>query len=563
MPFDLIVRNGTVVDGTGMARFRADVGVVGRTIAKIGRIRERGIEEIDAEGHFVTPGFIDGHTHLDAQVCWDPMAGSDPWHGVTTVLMGNCSFGVAPCREAEKDLVFRSLERSEDVPRPVLLEGVRWDWETFAGYLDALERLPKGVNYAALVGHGALRTYVMGERAFEEAASEEDLRAMCREMRNAMRAGAFGWSTSRRTAHLTSDGRPVAARQATWDELFALGEVLGDLGFGVIQGLGGSLPNEDVELVRANMRKLALDSGRLLLESGIRNSDVERLPFWASSTRAGGRMMGFVRPKPFELVTGFRVKLPFDTLESWKPFRALPIAAQREILLDSARRAALVRDAETLPSGSMIGAEARPPVYDKMYLMNAPLGHRTTVAQVAAQRGISPVDAIIELSIETDFQQLFTQPDDALTRLDDESLLTMLRHPNTVMAGSDTGAHTTQSIDADFPTTLLGRWVRQREEFTWEEAVRMLTFEPAFVWGFQGRGVLHPGYAADLVVFDPETVGPGTPYTDNGLPGGAPQLREHAAGIHSVIVGGSEILRDNQPTGARPGSVVRGAAYAK
>src|SRR5579885_1772761 len=248
MALDLVIRNGTVIDGTGMARYRADVGVVGRTIAKVGRIRESGAHEIDAEGHFVTPGFIDGHTHLDAQVCWDPMAGSDAWHGVTTVLMGNCSFSVAPCREAEKDLVFRSLERSEDVPRDALLQGVKWGWETFADYLEALEHLPKGVNFAGLVGHSALRTYVMGERAFEEAATESDLEAMCRELHSAMKAGAFGWSTSRRTAHLTSDGRPVAARQASWDELFALGDVLGEVGVGVIQGLGGSVPNEDVDV---------------------------------------------------------------------------------------------------------------------------------------------------------------------------------------------------------------------------------------------------------------------------------------------------------------------------
>ncbi len=561
MALDLVIRNGTVIDGTGMARYRADVGVVGRTIAKVGRIRESGAHEIDAEGHFVTPGFIDGHTHLDAQVCWDPMAGSDAWHGVTTVLMGNCSFSVAPCREAEKDLVFRSLERSEDVPRDALLQGVKWGWETFADYLEALEHLPKGVNFAGLVGHSALRTYVMGERAFEEAATESDLEAMCRELHSAMKAGAFGWSTSRRTAHLTSDGRPVAARQASWDELFALGDVLGEVGVGVIQGLGGSVPNEDVDVVRANMFKLALESGRLLLESGIRNSDVERLPFWASSTRNGGRIMGFVRPKRFELVIGFRVKLPFDTLESWKSVRSLPIAAQQEIFRDPERRAALVHDALTLPCGSMIGAEARPPDYERMYLMGGSPEARPTVAEIAAARGISPVDAMVDLALESDFQQLFTQPDNDLTELSDESLLAMLRHPNTVMAGSDTGAHTTQSIDADFPTTLLGRWVRQREEFTWEEAVRMLTFDPALVWGFRGRGVLQEGNVADLVVFDPETVGPAAPYTDNGLPSGAPQLREQAVGIHSVIVGGAEILRDNEPTGAHPGEVVRSAAY--
>jgi N-acyl-D-aspartate/D-glutamate deacylase len=400
----------------------------------------------------------------------------------------------------------------------------------------------------------------MGERAFEEEASADDLTAMCNELKQSMHAGAFGWSSSRRTAHLTSDGRPIAARQATWDELFALGNILGEVGTGVIQGLGGSAPQEDENVVRKNMRKLAFDSGRLLLESGIRNSDVERLPFWAESTQMGARMMGFVRPKRFELIIGFRVKFPFDTLESWKPVRALPIAEQQKIFRDPERRAALVHDALTLPSGSKVGAEARPPIYDRMYLLNDMLGKRPTVAEIAKQRGVSPVDAIVDLSLETDFQQLFTQPDDDLTELSDEALLTMLRHPSTVMAGSDVGAHTTQCLDADFPTTLLGRWVRQREAFTWEEAVRMLTFEPAQVWSFENRGLLREGAIADVAIFDPATVGPGKPYTDACLPNGGSQIREHAIGMHSVVVGGVEILRDNKLTGERPGKVLRSSA---
>lgn len=557
MSYDLIIRNGTVIDGSGMPRFRADVGVVDGKIAKVGKIRESAAREIDAEGHFVTPGFIDGHTHLDAQICWDSMAGSDPWHGVTTVMMGNCSFSIAPCKEEDKDLVFRSLERSEDVPRTALLAGVDWQWESFSDYLDALDRRPKGVNFASLVGHSALRTYIMGERAFEEEATAEDLDAMCAELKAALRAGAFGWSSSRRTAHLTSDDRPIASRQANWEELFALGRTLGDAGGGVIQGLGGSVPQEGEEVLRRNMRTLAQESGCLLLESGIRNSDVNRLPYWAESTAMGARMMGFVRPKRFELVIGFRVKLPFDTLESWKPVRALPIAEQQEIFRNPERRAALVHDALTLPSGSKFGAEARPPIYERMYLLSDMLGEKVTVAEVAKQRGISPVDAMVDLALETDFQQLYSQPDDDLTELNDEALLTMLRHPNTVMAGSDVGAHTTQCLDADFPTTLLGRWVRQRQAFTWEEAVRMLTFEPASVWNIPDRGLLREGAVADIVVFDPATIAPGAPFVDNCLPDGGGQIRARAIGMHSVIVGGMEVLRDNEPTGATPGKILR------
>jgi len=557
LSYDLIIRNGTVIDGSGMPRFRADVGVTDGKISKIGKIWETAEREIDAEGHFVTPGFIDGHTHLDAQACWDPMAGSDPWHGVTTAVIGNCSFSIAPCKEEDQDLVFRSLERSEDVPRTALLAGVKWQWESFGQYMGALDHHPQGINLAPLVGHSALRTYVMGERAFEEEANAEDLETMCAELKSAMEAGAFGFSSSRRTAHLTSDNRPIAARQSSWDELYALGRTVGQAGGGVIQGLGGSTPQEGEDVVRANLRKLASESGCLLLESGIRNSDVERLPYWAESTAQGARMIGFVRPKRFELVIGFRVKLPFDTLESWKPVRALPIEEQKKIFADPEKRAALVHDAMTIPSGSLTGAEARPPNYETMYLMTDLLGEKVTVAQLAKERGTTPVDVMIDLAFDTDFQQLYSQPDDDLTELSDEAIVTMLKHSNTVMAGSDVGAHTTQCLDADFPTTLLGRWVRQRQAFTWEEAVRMLTFEPGSVWNIPDRGLLREGAVADIVIFDPETVGPGTPFVDYCLPDGGGQIRSRSNGIHSVIVGGEEILRDNETTGATPGKILR------
>ena len=208
MAYDLVIRNGTVVDGTGGPRFRADVGVVGDRIATLGRIRERGSREIDAEGRFVAPGFVDGHTHMDAQVFWDPLGTCSCWHGVTTVVMGNCGFTLAPCREDEKDLAMRSLERAEDIARDAMLEGITWQWETYADYLDALDRTPKGINYSGYIGHSALRTYVMGERAFDGTATDDDLSAMRREVESALRAGAIGFSTSRSPNHETADDRP-------------------------------------------------------------------------------------------------------------------------------------------------------------------------------------------------------------------------------------------------------------------------------------------------------------------------------------------------------------------
>jgi N-acyl-D-aspartate/D-glutamate deacylase len=233
--FDLVVRGGTVVDGSGRPRFRADVGVQEGRIASIGRIREKAAEEIDAEGRFVAPGFIEVHTHMDAQVFWDPLGTCSSWHGITTAVLGNCGFTLAPCAEADKDLVMRSLERAEDISRDAMLAGITWQWETFPEYLDAVERTPKGINYAGYMGHSALRTYVMGERAFEQAGTDDDVAAMCRHLEEAVRAGALGLSTSRTPNHQTSDNKPVPSRQAEWSEVRALVNRMGGLGAGIFE----------------------------------------------------------------------------------------------------------------------------------------------------------------------------------------------------------------------------------------------------------------------------------------------------------------------------------------
>src|SRR5579884_2446496 len=232
MAYDLVIRGGEIVDGSGAARYRGDVAVAGGRIAEIGRVSERGQREIDAAGHMVAPGFIDGHTHLDAQVFWDPLGTCSCWHGVTSVVMGNCGFSLAPCAEKDKLLVMRNLERAEDISPSAMEAGIRWSWTTFAEYLDAVDRLPKGINYAAYVGHSALRTYVMGERAFSGEANEDDLQAMKRELRNAIAAGAAGFGTSRTSAHQTPDDRPVASRLANWQEVRELVGVMGELGAG-------------------------------------------------------------------------------------------------------------------------------------------------------------------------------------------------------------------------------------------------------------------------------------------------------------------------------------------
>src|ERR1700736_1566823 len=258
MSYDLVIKNGMVIDGSGLSRYRADVGVKEGKIAFIGRIAAPAKETIDADGHVVTPGFVDGHTHMDAQVFWDPIGSSSCYHGVTSVVMGNCGFTLAPCREREADLAFRNLERAEDVRRAPMRASIKWRWETFPEFLDVLDDLPKGINYAGYIGHSAVRTYVMGERAFDEAAGEDDLKAMTHHVAEAIRAGAIGFSTTRSASHETSDDRPVASRQATWEELEALVGAMSEVGAGILEiAMGAEGPG-----YYAKLKQLALDTGR-------------------------------------------------------------------------------------------------------------------------------------------------------------------------------------------------------------------------------------------------------------------------------------------------------------
>jgi N-acyl-D-amino-acid deacylase len=561
MAYDLVIRNGTVLDGTGRPRFRGDVGVSGDRIVALGRLRERAATEVDAEGLFVAPGFIDGHTHMDAQVFWDPLGTCSSWHGVTSVVMGNCGFTLAPCREPEKDLAMRSLERAEDIAREAMLAGIRWQWETFAEYLDVLDGLPKGINYSGYIGHSALRTYVMGERAFEDAATDEDLAAMRREVEAAIRAGAMGFSTSRSPNHATSDDRPVASRLATWDEIRALVGVMGDLGAGVFE-LAQEQHADPAALADyyERMTSLAVDTGRPI--TFVCGANASAPGAWRAAigllddiAARGGRAVGQVHSREFLSVLGFKTNLPFDRLPRWQDIRHRPLAEQRAALLDPDTRRALVDEALQGTYRSGIGSEVRPPQYDIIRVLDAPAGPYRTVADLAAERRTTPVDVMIDLSLEADFARFFVQP---FANHDLGEVLEMIRHPRTVVAVSDSGAHVSQIIDASIPTHLLSHWVRHEQAFTWEEGVRMLTFDPARVWGFHDRGVIGEGYAADLVVFDPDHIAPGLPDAANDLPAGAPRLVQRATGIHATVVNGRVLLRDGEHTGELPGRLLRG-----
>jgi N-acyl-D-amino-acid deacylase len=562
MAYDLVVMGGTVVDGSGGPRFRADVAVKDGRIAAIGRIRDPAARTLDAEGLVVAPGFVDGHTHMDAQIFWDPIGSSSCYHGVTTAVMGNCGFTLAPCRPDEADFVFRNLERAEDLSREAMLAGIPWRWETFPEFLDAVDATPKGINYAGYIGHSALRTYVMGERAFTDAATEDDVRRMCALVKEAVVRGAIGFSTSRTFNHTTADDRPVASRLADWSEVCAIVNAMGETGRGIFE-LAGEAPGRDPERVREYFDRLKA----LAVESGVPQTwgmfSVRVAPeLWRpyfdlldETAAAGGRMFAQVHSRALNVMLSFEAHTPFDRWDVWRDVRALPLEAQKAKLRDPATRAALVEVARRPYTGPrVVGAEARPPDWDWVFPMAEMRWDQPSMAELARQLGVHPVELMIDLALEHDFHIYFRQP---IANENQDHVLEMMRHPRALVTFSDSGAHVAQIMDSSLQTHLLSYWVRERQAFTLEQAVRRITFDTASAWGLHDRGLLRRGLAADLVVFDPDTVGAALPEVVHDLPAGAKRLKQTATGIRHTIVNGTVLLTDNEPTGATPGRLLR------
>src|ERR1700677_1736888 len=537
MSFDLVIRNGTVVDGSGLGSYRADVGVSGDRIAFVGRIRDRAAHEIDAEGHAVTPGFIDGHTHMDAQVFWDATGSSSCWHGVTSAVMGNCGFTLAPVHRDQRALVVRNLERAEDMDPAALAAGIDWSFETFPEYLDAVDGLAKGINFAANLGHSALRTWAMGERAFEE--------------------GAIGFTTSRTEHHETSDDRPVASRLASWEEVVQLVGVMGRLGRGIFEGGDAGMSSPDPEgrgEAPRRMKLLAADS-RVPMTFGMvaTRASGYLLDYLDECADDGARMIAQTHCRGISVLLSLKTKLPFDLLPAWHDLRRQPLAEQLAVLGHPERRRPLVDAAVAAEyaTWSCVGAQARPPDFDGIRVYRHGLPPNPSVAGEARARGVHPAEAMIDLCVESGGDQLFIQP--SRYPQDEEVLLRALRHPRAVMTFSDSGAHLSQIADSSIHTHLLGHWVRDRHEFTLEEAVRMITLAPALAWGFSDRGLLRAGMAADINIFDPGTVGPAVPRLVDDLPAGGRRLEQRSEGFLATVVNGRVTIDRGQPTGATPG----------
>ncbi len=569
MQYDLIIQNGTIVDGSGLPRYRADLGIIHGKIAAIGKIRASAKEIIDAEGHVVAPGFIDGHTHMDAQVNWDPLGTCSSWHGITSVVMGNCGFSLAPCAEADNDVVMRNLERAEDISPAAMAAGIKWTWETFPEYLDTVEKLPKGINYSAYVGHSALRTYVMGERAFHAQATPQDIARMQREVRDSIRAGAMGFTTSRSQSHRTPQGDPVASRLANWDEVRQLVGVMGEMNAGIFEIATENPLDTPEALVDYQMRlkDLAVDTGVPITYgqfSRRRDDDTWRsyLALADETAQAGGRMFIQTHSRALNLVLSFETQMPYDTLPVWRDIRQLPLAEQAAALRNPEMRRRLIDAAnqQADDGGKGIGPEARAANYDYMYVMDSGLPPHRSVAEVAKEMRQDPTEVVMDLALEKDMKQFFLQP---IANENQEHALELIKHPRTVVTFSDSGAHVSQIMDSSLQTHLLAYWVREKHALTLEDAVRQLTFVPASYWGMSNRGMLRQGYAADVVVFDPDRITPMLPELVYDLPAGARRLKQKSAGIAATVVNGEVLMRHNEHTGALPGQLIRGPLAAK
>jgi N-acyl-D-aspartate/D-glutamate deacylase len=498
---------------------------------------------------------------MDAQVFWDASGSSSCWHGVTSAVMGNCGFTLAPVRSNERALVVRNLERAEDMDPAALAAGIDWSFETFPQYLDAVERLDKGINFAANVGHSALRTWAMGERAFEQEATDDDLVLMKQQLADSIEAGAIGFSTSRSEHHETSDDRPVASRLASWDEVVQLVGVMGDLGVGMFEGADAAMSSPDPgqrALGLSRMTQLSAATGVPMTFGMVATrASGYLLDFLDDAASAGARMIAQTHCRGISVLLSLQTRLPFDLLPSWADLRDLPVEEQLHVLSDPVLRMPYVEAAVDAEYGRWtgVGAQARPPDFEGIRVYRHGLPPNPSVADIGRQRGLHPAEAMIDLCVESGGAQLFIQP--SRYPQDEEVLLRALRHPRAVMTFSDSGAHLSQIADSSIHTHLLGYWVRDRQEFTLEEAVRMITLAPAMAWGLGDRGLLRAGMAADLNVFDPSTVGPAVPELVADLPAGGRRLEQRSHGFLATLVNGQVTIGEGQPTGAASGRLIR------
>ncbi len=568
MALDLVIRGGTVVDGSGKARFTGDVGIADGKIVEVGRIKSVAARTIDADGLIVSPGFIDGHTHMDAQVAWDPLGSCSCWHGVTSVIMSNCGFALAPCKPEDRDWYARCLSAVEDIPTAAMAAGIDWTWETFPEYLATVERLPKAINYGMYIGHSALRMYVMGKRALSEKATEDDMVRMAAAVKEALRAGAMGFSSSRASTHVTPDDTPVASRIAEWEEIDRIVAAMAELDAGIFQVGPDIASGAAHRAFLARLREVALAYKRPIMFGVLATKQGDDPTGWAYQTKyiddtvaAGGRMFGQGTTRSINAIFSLKSYLPFDVLPAWRKVRDLPMAEQKRRLADPEVRRELVaaegrmkpRD-NVFQGGGAATTDPRKPDYSNLYAMNGVDWDDPTVEQLARARGQHPVEVMIDLSLANE-NQVYVQP---LVNESPDDVLGILKHDRTLATFSDSGAHVAQEMGSSLQTHLLSYWVRKRGAFTLEQAVKKITHDNARAWELNDRGLVREGYRADVVLFEENGIRPCLPTVETDLPGGARRLVQKAEGIQATLVNGAVAFENGESTGAYFGQVLKG-----
>jgi len=559
----LAIRGGEVVDGSGGQRVHADVGVRDGRIVAVGEDVGDAEQTLDATGLVVAPGFIDVHTHYDAQVFWDPMVTPSSEHGVTTVLGGNCGFSIAPLNGEREDgeYLMRMLSRVEGIPLESLESGVPWNWTSFGSYLSALDG-KLAINAGFLVGHSALRRHVMGARALGEAASADDLHQMGALLRKSLSEGGLGFSTTMSRTHNDAEGRPVPSRSASDDELVSLARVVGEFEgawLEMVSDVGTPFSEANLERM-ASMSKAA---GRTLnwnvLSPDSRHKEVFESQLAASdyAARRGAKVIALAAPQPIKVVLSFAAGMIIDSFAGWEEVMALPLPERKARLADPDVRRQL--NASMHADASMrgeLGDWSRWTIVETFAAANKALEGQS-IGALASRLGKAPLDTLLDLVIEEDLRTLVSPP---VSGTDNESWRmrgAAWRDPRAIIGASDAGAHLDMIDTFAFSTQVLSEGVRERNLLGLEEAVHRLTDVPARVFGLRDRGLIANGYWADLVVFDPQTVGCGPLYTRRDLPRGAARLYCDAVGIQHVVVNGREIIRHGRATGVLAGKVLR------
>ncbi|HWP60945.1 MAG TPA: amidohydrolase family protein [Candidatus Acidoferrales bacterium] len=559
--YDLVLRNGRIYDGSGLPSFVADLAIKNGRIEGIGRINDPTARTIDVDGLAVAPGFIDFHTHFDAQLLWDPLGSSSNEHGVTTVVTGNCGLTLAPCKPEMRDALIGTFVRVEAMPREALQAGISWEWTTHGEYMSFLDKRPKGLNIATLVGHCAVRHYVMGEDSVEREATDDEIRQMEEIVRESLSAGAFGFSSNYNQSHYREDGKPVPSRLASLDEIERLCLAVGESRRGAVQFTHGAFATPElIERLSRRYNEIAKNTRRPLIGESIRQRWSEpdlwrkQLNDVEESFRQGAATYAMTTTRPSLRRWTLKNANRFDEMPTWRKIMSLPLEIRMRELRNPETRAQLAREA----------VEDRQPIsfsrrWDLVFVREVVKPEHkpfegASIQQLARAQGKSIIDAFLDLALAEGLETVFQ---DSIAQGDEKAVAEIFRSPYVLLGQSDAGAHVANNAGFGYCTLLLGYWVRERQIMPLEEAIRKLTFMPASVLGIADRGLLRPGMAGDVVVFDPQTVDVDKQHLVYDLPTGAPRYIQHAKGIHYTIVNGSILMKNGEHTGAYPGKVLR------